>query len=102
MGVLETMSTMLLGLIACLLGSIFLLLMILRGLVCLRTKSRRIGIVVGGDVGRSPRMQNHALSLANDGWEVELFGYSETPLKAAVSAHPAISLHVLPTPWRLP
>lgn len=95
-------STMLLGLLACLLGSIFLLLMISRGLVCLRTKSRRIGIVVGGDVGRSPRMQNHALSLANDGWEVELFGYSETPLKAAVSAHPAISLRVLPTPWRLP
>ena len=38
-------------------------------------KSRRVHVVVLGDVGRSPRMQFHALSLANIGFEVYMFGY---------------------------
>ena len=33
-------------------------------------------VVVAGDVGRSPRMQYHALSLAEDGRAVTLVGYA--------------------------
>ena len=31
--------------------------------------------IVKGDVGRSPRMQHHALSLANEGFSVDLLGF---------------------------
>lgn len=35
----------------------------------------RVCVAVLGDVGRSPRMQYHALSLARHGHEVALLGY---------------------------
>jgi beta-1,4-mannosyltransferase len=36
----------------------------------------RVAVVVIGDIGRSPRMQYHALSLADDGqYDVDLIGY---------------------------
>lgn len=35
----------------------------------------RVCVVVLGDVGRSPRMQYHALALARHGHEVALLGY---------------------------
>jgi len=38
-------------------------------------KAKRIHVVVLGDIGRSPRMQFHALSLANVGFQVSMFGY---------------------------
>jgi beta-1,4-mannosyltransferase len=35
----------------------------------------RVAVVVIGDIGRSPRMQYHSLSLANDAkFEVDLIG----------------------------
>lgn len=37
-------------------------------------------IVVLGDIGRSPRMQYHAISLAKHGAKVEIVGYSGTPV----------------------
>jgi beta-1,4-mannosyltransferase len=40
-----------------------------------------IGVLVLGDLGRSPRMQNHALSvLQHTDFEVQLIGYNESPL----------------------
>jgi len=38
-------------------------------------KGRRVAVLVLGDVGRSPRMQNHAVSLATAGWDVDLIGF---------------------------
>lgn len=35
----------------------------------------RIHILVLGDIGRSPRMQNHAISIAKHGGFVDLIGY---------------------------
>lgn len=35
----------------------------------------RIQILVLGDIGRSPRMQNHAISIAKHGGFVDLVGY---------------------------
>ena len=37
--------------------------------------NNRVCIVVLGDVGRSPRMQNHALSFAKAGFHVDLVGF---------------------------
>ena len=32
-------------------------------------------MVVLGDIGRSPRIKNHALELANNGYQVDFVGY---------------------------
>jgi beta-1,4-mannosyltransferase len=46
-----------------------------------------------GDLGRSPRMLNHALALAEDGAAVSLCGYQETPVDRAVLNDARICLH---------
>jgi hypothetical protein len=38
-------------------------------------KAKRVAVLVLGDIGRSPRMQNHAVSLAKAGWKVDLIGF---------------------------
>lgn len=38
----------------------------------------RVAVLVLGDIGRSPRMQYHALSIARKGGLVELIGYDGT------------------------
>lgn len=53
------------------LGVLLLLLFMLR----LGKNVKRVYIVVLGDIGRSPRMQYHAISFARSGFEVYLFGY---------------------------
>lgn len=37
--------------------------------------NKRVCIIVLGDVGRSPRMQYHSLSLASHQFKVDLVGY---------------------------
>jgi hypothetical protein len=42
------------------------------------TRNRRLAVVVMGDVDRSPRMRNHALSAAENlqpNWAIDLIGY---------------------------
>ncbi len=51
--------------------------------------------MVLGDLGRSPRMQYHARSLADAGAAVDLVGYAETDLFDAVENHPMIRVHAL-------
>jgi beta-1,4-mannosyltransferase len=58
----------------------------------------RAAIIVLGDVGRSPRMQYHALALAVNGAQVDLVGYEGTPAISEVESHPAIRIHRLPQP----
>ena len=60
------------------------------------TNGRRAAVVVLGDLGRSPRMQYHALALANDGFSVDLIGYGGRPADAEVAAHQRIRIHELP------
>ena len=38
-------------------------------------KSNKVNVVVLGDIGRSPRMQYHSISLAKHGYSVEIIGY---------------------------
>lgn len=59
-------------------------------------RRKKIIILVLGDLGRSPRMNYHALSLANGGLDVELCGYTETPVMEAVNVHPRIKIHNIP------
>jgi len=41
-------------------------------------RKRSVQVVVLGDIGRSPRMQYHALSIAKYGGHVDLIGYLGT------------------------
>lgn len=55
-----------------------------------------VQVVVLGDIGRSPRMQYHALSIANYGGHVDLIGYVDSEIHPDVLASRMIS--VLPIP----
>ncbi|OLL23159.1 Chitobiosyldiphosphodolichol beta-mannosyltransferase [Neolecta irregularis DAH-3] len=60
-----------------------------------RNTSKRVTIVVLGDIGRSPRMQYHAQSLAKLGFQVDFIGYLDSmPLKDIVDCD-RIELHDL-------
>ena len=48
-----------------------------------------------GDLGRSPRMLNHAWALAANGWHVDLVGYSGAALPAVIGGCPQIRVHIL-------
>ncbi|KAJ3151674.1 mannosyltransferase [Geranomyces variabilis] len=62
---------------------------------------RRVLVLVLGDVGRSPRTQYHAVSLASAGFAVDLVGYPGTPPLPAVRNSPYIHLAYVPAPAKL-
>lgn len=55
-----------------------------------------VAVVVLGDIGRSPRMQYHALSLARHGARVALVGYTGAELHPEVLANRFISIVAIP------
>ncbi|KAE8382293.1 glycosyl transferases group 1-domain-containing protein [Aspergillus bertholletiae] len=55
-----------------------------------------VQILVLGDIGRSPRMQYHALSIAKGGGQVEIIGYHESEVHPDISSDPRISIIALP------
>ncbi|PYH46991.1 chitobiosyldiphosphodolichol beta-1,4 mannosyltransferase [Aspergillus saccharolyticus JOP 1030-1] len=55
-----------------------------------------VQILVLGDIGRSPRMQYHALSVAKGGGQVDLIGYHESEVHPEIVSHPRISIVALP------
>ncbi|RMH23509.1 MAG: hypothetical protein D6696_00340, partial [Acidobacteria bacterium] len=57
-----------------------------------------MAVLVLGDLGLSPRMQYHALSLAEERAAVELIGYRGSELPPELIAHPAVTVHRLPAP----
>ena len=56
----------------------------------------RAAVIVGGDLGRSPRMQYHARALAVHGTDVDLIGYRGAPLPKFLTDDPRITVHRLP------
>ncbi|KAH8690027.1 putative beta-1,4-mannosyltransferase [Talaromyces proteolyticus] len=56
----------------------------------------RIQILVLGDIGRSPRMQYHAMSIAHRGGHVDVIGYHESDPHPDIISNPAISIVPLP------
>ena len=64
--------------------------------------SPRATILVFGDLGRSPRMLNHAMAMASDGWGVALVGYCDSPIDAEIAKHPRIRIHSIRTLRRCP
>jgi beta-1,4-mannosyltransferase len=58
----------------------------------------RLAVLVLGDLGRSPRMQYHALALAAHGAQVDLIGFAGSPLPQALQSNRRIHPHLLPPP----
>ncbi|KAJ1873593.1 mannosyltransferase [Coemansia sp. RSA 990] len=62
---------------------------------------KRIAVLVLGDIGRSPRMQYHALSLAQAGHHVDLIGYAGTQPIEAIRSHARITVWHVAIPRQL-
>ncbi|ORY85491.1 putative beta-1,4-mannosyltransferase [Protomyces lactucae-debilis] len=59
-------------------------------------KHQSIAVLVLGDIGRSPRMQYHALSLSRLGYKVDLIGYGNTKPHEALLTDENIRYQFLP------
>ncbi|KAK0102859.1 mannosyltransferase [Cadophora gregata] len=57
-----------------------------------------VQVLVLGDIGRSPRMQYHATSIAKHGGRVDVVGYQESTLHPGMIDNPLISIVPLPPP----
>lgn len=55
-------------------------------------------VLVLGDIGRSPRMQYHALSIARHGGHVQLIGYLESEPLPALIDNPKVTIIPLSSP----
>src|SRR5690606_24849046 len=74
---------------------ILLLLVLIKRLLSIKRKSvnaRSAFIVVLGDLGRSPRMNYHCLSLTKLGYSVKLVGYNETKQLDSISTNPNVNI----------
>ncbi|KAI7861959.1 hypothetical protein BDF14DRAFT_1862114 [Spinellus fusiger] len=61
-----------------------------------------VQVVVLGDIGRSPRMRCHAVSLAEAGCRVDLIGHVETHPSSRITTHRSIRLRPLHRPPSVP
>jgi len=58
-----------------------------------------VTVLVLGDIGRSPRMRNHAVSFAENGYKVQHVGYAgTTPHRSFVTNKNIDVFYVLDTP----
>ncbi|OTB00554.1 glycosyltransferase family 33 protein [Hypoxylon sp. CI-4A] len=61
-------------------------------------ESVSVQVLVLGDIGRSPRMQYHALSVARHGGRVDLIGYHESPPHPDLLTNPRVRIYPLSPP----
>jgi beta-1,4-mannosyltransferase len=57
-----------------------------------------VQILVLGDIGRSPRMQYHAISIAKLGGSVQLIGYTESKVHPDLISNSSVSIIAIPPP----
>ncbi|ORX88087.1 chitobiosyldiphosphodolichol beta-mannosyltransferase-like protein [Anaeromyces robustus] len=98
-----------------LIATLLLLIVIVAGIVYLLKQTREklskkpdtnngkpnVLLLVLGDIGRSPRMQYHALSFAENNYNVDFVGYKGNEPMKAISESKAITIHYIPTPESL-
>ncbi|RDL35683.1 UDP-Glycosyltransferase phosphorylase [Venustampulla echinocandica] len=60
-----------------------------------------VQVLVLGDIGRSPRMQYHAMSIAKHGGRVDIIGYKESTPHPGLLNNPLITILPLPPPPRI-
>ena len=65
-------------------------------------KTKRACVVVLGDIGRSPRMQFHAMSLSRAGYGVDVVGCAGSAPHPQLALDANVRLHFLEQPPQLP
>lgn len=76
--------------------AIFLILFITRKLYLnVYRIHKNVCIIVLGDLGRSPRMQYHALSFAKEGFTVDIIGYPGSLPLREIRENPCIHIYYL-------
>ncbi|XP_011172792.2 chitobiosyldiphosphodolichol beta-mannosyltransferase [Solenopsis invicta] len=70
---------------------------------CLRKfkSGKNVCVLVLGDIGRSPRMQYHAVSFAREGFTVDIIGYPGSPPIREISENARVRVHYLRPPPEL-
>ncbi|XP_015590768.2 chitobiosyldiphosphodolichol beta-mannosyltransferase [Cephus cinctus] len=88
--------------LTCWLLSVTVILIIIR-VLCLvtRGKDKNVCVVVLGDLGRSPRMEYHALSFVKEGFTVNLIGYPGSPPLKELRENSSVKIHYLKPPPEL-
>ncbi|KAI9798222.1 MAG: mannosyltransferase [Candelina submexicana] len=66
-----------------------------------RSPKTTVQVLVLGDIGRSPRMQYHACSIAKNGGQVVLIGYKDSDIHPEILSTPLISIIPLPSPPKI-
>ncbi|KAK8010958.1 Glycosyltransferase family 1 [Apiospora arundinis] len=61
-------------------------------------ESTRVHVLVLGDIGRSPRMNYHARSIASHGGYVDIIGYDESPILPKLLSDERVKVYGLATP----
>lgn len=76
--------------------AIFLILFIIRKLYLnIYSVHKNVCIIVLGDLGRSPRMQYHALSFAKEGFTIDIIGYPGSIPLREIRENPFIHIYYL-------
>lgn len=75
-----------------------ILVIMLRRMAFANREKKRVDVVVLGDLGRSPRMANHATSLAKEGFNVQMFGYGGSDLGKEITQNPNIVIQTMAQP----
>ena len=60
--------------------------------------NKRACVVVLGDVGRSPRMQYHAMSLRKEGYKVDIVGYAGSAPRSELVFDSNVAIHYMKQP----
>ena len=55
----------------------------------------KVGVIVLGDIGRSPRMKEHCLSLAKEGFEVDYIAEKGSEIHPNLVTNKRISIHLM-------
>lgn len=63
-----------------------------------RSDWKNVCVLVLGDIGRSPRMQYHAISFAKEGFTVDVIGYPGSPPMRQIRENTRIRIHYLRPP----
>ena len=82
----------------CLFTAVIFIVLIVRKMEFFKRKKKTVDVVVLGDLGRSPRMANHAISLANEGFNVQLVGYEGSQLGTEITENPNITIQTMKEP----
>ena len=79
-----------------------LILFVVRKFYLNKFKSgNNVCVLVLGDIGRSPRMQYHAISFAREGFTVDVIGYPGSSPIREISENARIQIHYLRLPPEL-